>query len=255
MRKNTLIVASVAALIFFGIGCDTIVTLDKPNVTTAAINDGGTLRLSWAAITDAKQYEITTAESVFTTTALTYDLTTPTKSVEVRAVNGSDKSDPFVLSLAVKTTPTITVYGRSDTASSHPSGFGFSSDGTAVPYSLTNQATSIDYVMDDVGTFGTGMWVTGPTGYQTPVNPWGNAIQSSATGYDELAIAPAPGNYDLYLQIAVNGTYTAWLDHNDDGVVDATDHFAKIKVESVDGAIVTLKLAYQAVGGLRWLVE
>ena len=109
--------------------------------------------------------------------------------------------------------------------------------------------------MDDVGTFGTGMWVTGPTGYQTPVNPWGNAIQSSATGYDELAIAPAPGNYDLYLQIAVNGTYAAWLDHNDDGVVDATDHFAKIKVESIDGTIVTLKLAYQTVGGLRWLVE
>jgi hypothetical protein len=255
MRKSTLVFAAVAALIFFGIGCDTIVTLDKPNVLPTAINDGGTLRLSWAAITDAKQYEITTTESVYTTTALTYDLVTPTNSVEVRAVNGSDKSEPFVLSLAVKTTPTITVYGRSDTAASHPSGFGFSSDGTAVPYSLTNQATSIDYVMDDVATFGAGMWVTGPTGYATPVNPWGNAIQSSATGYDDLAIAPAPGNYDLYLQIAVNGTYTAWLDHNDDGVVDATDHFAKIKVESIDGAVVTLKLAYQTVGGLRWLVE
>ena len=255
MRKSTLMVASVAALIFFGIGCDTIVTLDKPSVTYEAINSGAELRLTWTAVTDAKEYEITTDDSVFTTTASPFDIKSPTSMIEVRAVNGNDESDPFVLSLAVKTTPTITVYGRSDTDPSHPSGFGFSSDGTAVPYSLTNQATSIDFVMDDVGTFGTGMWVTGPTGYQTPVNPWGNAIQSSATGYDVLAIAPAPGNYDLYLQIAVNGTYTAWLDHNDDGVVDATDHFAKIKVESIDGTIVTLKLAYQTVGGLRWLVE
>ena len=253
MRKNALLVAFAAALLLIGAGCDTVVTLEKPSVTYEAINSGAELRLTWTAVTDAKEYEITTDDSVFTTTASPFDVKSTTGTIEVRAVNGSDKSDPFTLDLTAKLTASITVYGKSDTAASHPSGIGFNTDGTALAVSLTNQASQVEFVMDDVS-FAPAMYLFGPTGYTPPVNTWGNAVQLSTTAFDSLTVAPASGNYDLYLQIAQNATYAAWLDHNDDGLIDATDHFAKLKIESINGAVVTVKLAYQKIGGLRWLM-
>lgn len=253
MKKSTLIVAFAAALLLIGTGCDTIVTLEKPSVTYEAINSGAELRLTWTAVTDAKEYEIKTDDSVFTTTASPFDVKSPTTSIEVRAVNGSDKSDPFTLDCAVEVTSSITVYGKSDVDPAHPSGIGFNTDGTAIPVSLTNQASQVDFVMDDVS-FPGSMYLFGPTGYTPPVNTWGNAAQAAGADFDAVTIAPGTGNYDLYLQIAQNATYAAWLDHNDDGLIDATDHFAKLKIESINGAVVTVKLAYQKVGGLRWLM-
>jgi hypothetical protein len=253
MRKNILIVAFAAALLLIGTGCDTLVTLDKPNVTHEAINNGAALRLEWTAVTDAESYEITTDDSVYTTTSMSFDVTSPTSMIEVRAVNGNDESDPFTLDLAVVPTASVTVYGKSDPEPTHPSGIGFNTDGTAIGVSLTNQASEVEFVMDDAS-FPGSMYLFGPTGYTPPVNSWGNAVQLSATEFDALAIAPPPGNYDLYLELAQNATYAAWLDHNDDGVVDATDHFAKLKILSIDGTVVTVKLAYQKIGGLRWLM-
>lgn len=251
MRKSTLI-AALAAVAIMGIGCNTIVTLEKPNVTYEAINSGAELRLTWGDVTDAKSYKVTTDDSVFSNATSPFDVKTPTTTIEVRAVNGSDESDPYVLDLTAKQTPSITVYGKSDVDPAHPSGVGFNTDGTAIPVSLTNQASQVEFVMDDV-TYPLQMWLISPNAYTPPYNTWGNAAQEAGAEFDAVSIAPGTGNYSTQTQLAVNGTYAAWLDHNDDGVVDATDHFAKLKVESINGAVVTLKLAYQKVGGLRWL--
>ena len=107
IRKSTLIVALAAALLFVGMGCDTVVTLDKPNVAYEAVNSGATLRLTWTAITDAKSYEITTDDSTYTTTSTSFDVTTPTGTIDVRAVNGNDQSDPAVIDCKVVETSSL----------------------------------------------------------------------------------------------------------------------------------------------------
>jgi hypothetical protein len=249
LRKNALIVAFAAALLLVGTGCDTLVTLDKPNVTYEAINSGAELRL-----TDAESYEITTDDSVYTTTSTSFDVTSPTSMIEVRAVNGNDESDPWTLDCEVVTTASVTVYGKSDPEPTHPSGIGFNTDGTAIGRSLTNQASEVEFVLDDVANPGQ-MWLMSPIAYDPQVNPWGNASQDAGAEFDAVTIAPGTGNYNTQQQLAVNGTYAAWLDHNNDSAIDATDHFAKLKILSIDGAVVTVKLAYQKIGGLRWLVD
>jgi hypothetical protein len=251
-RKSTLIVAVAAAMLFVGTSCDTLVTLDKPNVAYEAVNSGATLRLTWTAITDAKSYEIKTAESTYNTVSTSFDVTYPTTSIEVRAINGNDQSDAFTLNCAVVPTGSITVYGKSDPEPTHPSGIGFNTDGTAIAVSVNNQASSVEFVMDDVVHSGE-MWLMSPIAYSPEVNPWGNASQDAGAEFDAVTIAPGTGNYNTQQALAQNGNYAAWLDHNNDSAIDANDHFAKLKILSINGTVVTVKLAYQKIGGLRWL--
>ena len=252
MRKSTLIVALAAALIFIGTGCDTLVTLDKPNVAYEAVNSGATLRLTWTSITDAKSYEIKTAESTYNTVSTSFDVTYPTTSIEVRAINGTDQSDPFTVNCAVVPTASITVYGKSDPEPTHPSGIGFNTDGTAIAVSVTNQASEVEFVMDDESYTGS-TYLMSPIAYSPPVNSWGNASQDAGAEFDAVTIAPGTGNYNTQQALAQNGNYAAWLDHNNDSAIDANDHFAKLKILSINGTLVTVKLAYQKIGGLRWL--
>jgi len=253
IRTSTLAVALVAVALLVGTSCDTLVTLTKPNVAYEAVNSGATLRLTWAAVTDAESYEITTDETTYTVTASPFDVTTPTKSIKVYAVNGTDKSDPFSIDCGVVTTTSIDVYGISDPEPTHPSGIGFNTDGTAIAVSVTNQKAQVEFVMDDQYQSGT-MYLFSPIGYDPHINEWGNAAQDAGAEFDAVYLAPGTGNYNLYMALAVNGTYAAWLDHNNDSSIDATDHFAKIKILSINGTLVTVKLAYQKIGGLRWLM-
>lgn len=254
MSKSTLTIVVAAGLILLGAGCTSVVTLEKPSVTYQAMNSGSTLRLTWNAVTDAKNYEIKT-DNIDTTVASTvysFDVTTPTTSISVYAVSGSDKSDPFTLDCKAAVTSSITVYGTSDPDSTHPSGIGFGADGTALGVSVKTQASQVEFVMDDK-TFTGSDYLMSPIAYTPEINSWGNASQDAGADFDSVKIAPATGNYNTQTVLAVNGTYAAWLDHNNDGAVDATDHFAKLKIESINSTVVTVKLAYQKIGGLRWL--
>jgi hypothetical protein len=253
MKKSTLAVILAAAVLFFGTSCDTLVTLTKPNVAYEAVDSGGTLRLTWPAVTDATSYEITTDDTTYTTTSSPFDVTTPTVTIKVYAVNGNDKSDPFTIDCGVVVTTSIDVYGKSDPEPTHPSGIGFNTDGTAIGVSVNNQADQVEFVMDDVVHSGS-MYLMSPIAYNPQINSWGNASGDAGAEFDAVYLAPGTGSYYTQQELIQNGTYAAWLDHNNDSSIDATDHFAKIKILSINGALVTVKLAYQKIGGLRWLM-
>jgi len=252
IRKSTLIVALAAAMLFVGTSCDTIVTLDKPNVTYVAINAGGTLRLSWTAVTDAESYEITTDDSTFTVTSTSFDVESPSANIEVRAVNGNDKSDPYTIDCEVVETLTFEVYGTSDPDTTHRSAFGFGADGSMTSYSITQtNYPAMDFYADDKNFTVMTLVNPGDQGW----NAKGNAVAvATSVVYDDCTLAPPPGTYSTQQSIANDGVYYLWLDRTNNGW-DATDNYAKAKVASIQGPLVTLKVGYQKIAGLRWLAN
>jgi hypothetical protein len=260
MRKTTLIVALAAALFFVGTGCDTIVTLDKPVVSAAALDTdkGGTLRLTWTAITDAKSYEITTDDSIYSTTSTSFDVSTPSATIEVRAVNGSDKSDPAIIDCKVVETSSVILYGISDTDPSHPSGLTFTASGAASAMSLEDaNKASLDFVCDDqdANVLPVGLINAGSYGWSqnTKIN---TVMDAGTTDYDAFTLAAGTG-YDAWHSVAFNGVYAFWLSSS--MTWTSSDHFCKAKVISVEDISgtqkITINVAYQKIGGLRWLVK
>lgn len=253
MRKLTLLAVFAAAVLFVGAGCDVIAGLDKPSVTATAIENGAKLRLNWTAVTDANAYEIVVDGTTFTvqSPSTEYDVTGPAKEVKVYAKNGDVRSDAFEIDCEVVET-TIDVYGISDPEPTHPSAFGFTTDGTAATYAINaGNYAAIDFYMENVQL---------PMSFVNPGdkgwNAKGNAAkEATSTVYDDVDIADAPGSGYTTQQAAVaGGVYSLWVDVTNNGW-DATDHFAKAKVVSVDGVKVTLKIGYQKVAGLRWVMN
>jgi len=174
--------------------------------------------------------------------------------VKVYATNGDTKSDATTIDCGVVETSSFEVYGINDPDSTHPSAFAFNAGGDAISYSARSANYSvIDYVIDDVNlTFGIVNAGVGGKGW----NAKGNAVQAITTStYDSLRIAPAPGNYEYYLELATNGLYCLWLDPTNDNWTATDDHFAKLSVTSIQGAKMVCKVSYQKVPGLRWLVK
>lgn len=259
MKKSTLIFALAAALIFIGTGCDTIVTLDKPNVSTEAVSSGATLRLTWTAITDAKSYEITTDDSTFTTTSTSFDVSTPTGTIEVRAVNGSDKSDPATIDCKVVETSSLVLYGISDANANDPSGLSFTASGSASALSLADaNKAAIDFVCDDQQASVTPVGLINAGDYSWTQNTKLNTLMDAGTtDFDAFELAASTG-YTTQLTTGTNGVYAMWLSSS--ATWTTSDHFAKAKIISVEQPSgtyykVTLRLAYQKIGGLRWLVN
>ena len=255
MRKSTLIVALAAVVLLIGTSCDTLVTLTKPNVETEAVDSGATLRLTWTAVTDAQSYEITTDDSTYSTVSTSFDVTTPTATIDVRAVNGNDKSDPATIDCKVVETSSLVLYGKLDANPDDPSGLAFTTSGSASALSLADaNKPSIDFVCDDVDITPVGLANAGDYGWAS--NTKMNALMDAGTDYDALTEAAGSGAYDSQLSIAANGVYALWLGATTNWTT--SDHFAKAKIISLEQPSgtyykVTLRVAYQKIGGLRWL--
>jgi hypothetical protein len=252
MKRASLFLVLALGLVLLGTGCDELIPdLTTPNVTTAAINSGDQLRLTWAPVTDAEGYKVETDDSTYTTTATTFDLATPTKTISVLAYNGTTESNKWSLNTTAVITTTLEVYGISDPSPDHPSSFGFTTDGTAIAYALAQSSNypMIDFVMDDQAQGS--MFFYSPNRYNPVYNDKDNAV-AEASGTDFDAATMATGDFFTALGCVQGTLYYFWLDPNANGW-DVTDHFGKMKVESVSGAKVTLKLAYQKVPGLTWV--
>jgi hypothetical protein len=67
----------------------------------------------------------------------------------------------------------------------------------------------------------------------------------------------AGSGYSTQVGIGANGVYALWLSNSQSWT--SSDHFCKTKIISVEQVSgtqkVTLKVAYQKIGGLRWLVN
>jgi len=258
MRKSILLVAFAAALVLIGSGCDTLVTLNKPTVTTEALStdNGGTLRLTWTAVTDAKSYEITTDDSIFTTTSMSFDVSKPSATIEVKAVNGNDKSDAAIIDCKVVETSSLILYDKTDPDPTHPSGLAFTTSGSASAMSLdvANQA-SLDFVCDKVTVTPVGLVNAGDYGWasNTKLN---TLMDAGTTDFDAFHEAAGTG-YTTQLSTLTNGVYALWLSSST--AWTATDHFGKVKIISIEDvggySKITLTVAYQKIGGLRWLAK
>lgn len=258
MMKRTLIGALVVGLVLIGTGCDSTSSsdLEAPSVRTEAIDNGATLRLTWDAVDGADSYEITADGSTYTTDATTYDVSVPAATIEVRSMKGDTKGDSATtIDCRVVETQALEIYGLTDPDTSHYGGFGFESDGTIATYSLYDYSNFalLDYFADD-GNYSP-MALVNPGSKQW--NYKGNKVAAaSAASYDEITIAAdTAGAYsDSALTLASGGFCYLWLDRGNDGFSE-DDHFAKAQVLSIDGHLMTMRIGYQRVRGLRWLVN
>jgi len=253
MKRLTWILPVLAAVMFFGTGCDELIDPTKPTVLATVLQDGDGLRLSWTVVPGVDGYKVKYGDSTVTTTQTTYDVLTPVKRIEVRSYTGSAESEAWVLDCTVVETASLAVYGISDPSPDHPSAFGFNADGTITTYSV-NQTNypAIDFYMEDVQLPGMNVVNPGDRGW----NAKGNAAKASgSTNYAGITIADAPGSgYLTQQELAVGGVFYLWLDRTNNNW-DVSDNFAKAKVISIQGAAVTMMVGYQKVAGLRWLVN
>jgi hypothetical protein len=233
------------------VGCTSISSLDTPQVTATVATDGGSIKLTWTEVKDAKEYQVTTDDTTITLATKEYTVTEPTQKLEVVAKAGDTKSTAWKLDCAPKLTGSVIVYGKSNQNPANPSGLGFTTSGDAVGYSLTNSPQSVDFVMDDQ-LYPSEMWMISPNAYTPPFNDRDNGVADGGGTYDNVKIVPTTGNWDNQKKIVTGGTYALWLDRDNSGSFNAGDHVAKIEV-TINGDAVTLKAAWQPVEGLRWI--
>ncbi|MGB9720282.1 MAG: hypothetical protein ACPL28_02215 [bacterium] len=256
MKK--LFTLAIFAMLLAFIGCENEVTLETPDVsfTVATGDNGGTLTLDWDEITDADGYYIyADGVKIDSVTTTSYDATTPAALYEVSAYAGSDESGKDQVDCGAVETGSIVVYGSGDTSPDHPSGFGFNAAGNATTYSISDQSNwpYIDYWIHSVSA--NEQEFASPNQASTPFNDEVNTTKNSGeTNYDAVTICDAPGGYTAPTTINANAVYYFWIDPDNDGWGTGNDHFGKIQVVGVNGYAVTMKIAYQAIAGLRWCV-
>jgi len=240
-------------LLLVFVACQPVVTLDKPAVEWTVKDNGATLELSWDAVTDADGYKVyfdghTTADTTLTATKIAID--DPKKTIKVEAYNGTETSDSTISTLAA-TAQTITVYGLSD-PTHYDCAFGFDADGSAMVLDCSLQADfpKMDYVIEDRAPIAMSFY--SPNEFGTPYNSKIDGALESGTDFDALTGAPTTGTYGTKTAFTQNSVYALWMGTSTQW--QSSDHFAKAKVVSVSGTAVTLKVAYQTIGGLRWLI-
>jgi hypothetical protein len=248
----------LGVLLILVVSCSPPVTPGVPAVTKTVLGNGDTLELTWTAVTSASGYYVYLDGNKNTTTALTYLVIDPAKSIEVSAYNGSEESDKWTLSTAVTVTPTVTVYADSG-SSSTDNAFGFiTTSGTCLALDITNSANDalIDFVVENAGLSDIEFW--SPDQYSPVYNSKDNSTApSTASSFDNLTKAAEIGQqlYDTkFAGVSINGIYSVWIDP-DPAVFGAGDHFGKVDVSAISGEQLTIEAGYQLIGALRWLIS
>jgi hypothetical protein len=249
--KKLLALSIALAAILIMVGCESTPSLTAPDVSYTVTSEGAELTLTITEVTDADGYIIYGDGVVLDTIAAagTYVVTTPAKLVEVTAYSGDTESDATQIDCAPTTTTSLTVYGLSDPDTTHFSGLTFNAtSGTAVTISAVagNQST-VEFVFDDLN-FTTMTLVN--SGYYWTNNKL-NTSGDDGTDFDAVTTCLLTG-YSDQTTLAVNGVYDLWISNS--MTWTDTDHFGKVKIESIAGSVATITVAYQKIGGLRWVV-
>jgi hypothetical protein len=253
----------LAALLVLLVRCNPITSLSAPGSLVVTVTDnGGTLQVSWAAVTSATGYNIyydghTTKDTSITGTQIS--ISTPHTTIDITATNGSTESGKATVDATPVVTSSVTAYFTSAT-SWHTNGIGFAGDGSCIAIDLSQQTnwSSVNFVLEDTvtvsGSTVPGFW--SPDAYGAPYNSQDNAIApSTGTDFNALSIDPAPGTYQTRQAITQNAVYPLWISTSSTGW-SSNDHFAKAYITQVgtDGTV-QLEVAFQKnISGLRWLV-
>jgi hypothetical protein len=230
-------------------------TLAIPSIAYEVMNNGLTLRVHWTAVEGAEWYEITLDDTFYTTTATSFDLLGPSGMVEVRARNHGQVSAPASIDCRVVGTDQIVLFGRSGSSANDTAGLAFATDGTASALPLDDGVkAALDFVYDDVAITGGGLVNAGDYGWSQNVK-LNLLMDVGTTDYDAFTLAALNG-YISQLAITANTVYAFWLSSS--STWSTNDHFCKAKVITIERPSgtyykATLKLAYQRIGGLRWL--
>lgn len=250
--KRTMVGALMVALAIIGTGCDNSSnnnsTLEKPFVTSSASAVGASLHLTWNAVTGAESYEIKAGDSTYTTTADSFDVPVPATTVEVRAVKGSNKSDPATVSCKVAES---SVEFYADLSATHADGFGFGENGdvTACTLNVYPGQQNMDFYADSTAD---GVRLVRAIVAQSAM---GNGVKAATGSYDGAVMADPVENYSSALVVMVDSTYYVRLSADTSNTWTTGDNFAKVKVDSIVGNKISLTTAYQKIAGLRWLVK
>ncbi len=272
MKRCLILVAWVAAglTLLSGI-CDSEIVyqakgqaelLDYPpieNLDFEVIEDldghtGGGLRVFWdpPADTTPDEYAVEVdgiTETIVDTEYYAYD---PAGEIAVYAVYGESWSDPIELGLKAVETEYLEAWSAADPSPDHPSGIGFAEDGHAEAYAMSwpENWPYIDYYVDTI------MNLSSPNLREPePMNYENNCSCEETGSYEDLELV-VPCELESYVVrqlITQHQLYGLWLDPEDDGYT-ADDHFGKAYIVGVYDLMVTFRLAYQTVPGLRWVV-
>lgn len=253
------LVPILAVVLLLVVSCTTVTDLEKPaNVSYTVLTNGDGVNVEWDQVTNAEGYYIyldgNKLDSTTSGTATDIDVKTPGKKITVTAFKGNDESpeSDAITTEAVLTTGLVTVYGMGD-PDNNVCAIGFNTSGQCLAYDVTDPTkySSINYVIEDDGV-PLGFW--SPHHYPTMGNNQHNgASEATTTVLDSLKIAPGAGNYNTQTNMTQNGVYSFWIDPTNN-LWSTDDHYAKVRVEGVAGHQVTLKVVYQPIGGLRWLL-
>jgi len=221
-----------------------------PEVACVPLLKGAALRLTWGTVANADFYEVKIDDSVHKTTDTTYDITRSCAALEVRAAKGSRKSPPSVIPVGIVETTSVAIYGISDSDTFHHHAFGFDSAGKATTYSFASgNNPKLDYYADNQ-THHDSMFLVNAGKYGW--NSKGNVFRdANTTVYENAKLADTAG-YSDENRLTVDEVYYLWLSPAVDGW-GPDDHFAKARILSISGPLMTIQLGYQRVGGLRWL--
>jgi len=223
-----------------------------PTVAAVPLSGGDTLRLTWTADANATGYHVYIDGTLKDTlTGLSIDIGTPAKQIDVTAYNSTGESNKWSLSTAAITTTGLTAYPMSN--SSPMNSFGFTTDGvcSVIDDTVSANYPGIAYFFEDRNSVPLSFY--SPNEYTPPYNSDVNTSAQLTDDFDAVVAAPGPGSYNTKTAISANVTYALWMGTST--TWSATDHFAKVKIETaVSGGAITFQTAYQTVAGLRWLV-
>jgi len=253
----------LAAALVLLVRCNSVTSLSTPGSLVVTVTDnGGTLQVSWGAVTSATGYNIyydghTSKDTSVTGTQIS--ISDPHTKIDITATNGSTESGKATVDATPVLTSSVTAYFTSNTTY-HTNGIGFAGDGSCIAIDLSQQTnwSSVNFVLEDTvkvsGSTVPGFW--SPDMYATHYNDQDNGIgASTGTDFNALSIDPAPGSYQTRQAITQNGVYPLWISTSSSGW-SANDHFAKAYITqyNTDGTV-QFEVAYQKnISGLRWLV-
>jgi hypothetical protein len=255
MKKLFALTIALAAILVM-VGCESATTPDVPVVASTVMTNGEGLTLTWDADANADGFIIYhDGVAVDTVVGTSYTDTDPCKVVGVTAYAGSEESAADEIDCTPTVTTSLTLFGNSDPDPTHPSGLTFNTtSGTAVATSLdaANWA-ALEFYFDDANF--ANITLVNPGDHNPPYNAKLNTSGVDGTDFNAVEICKLTG-YNTQTTLATNNVYDLWLSSS--ATWQDTDHFGKMKIESVTGSsapyTVVITVAYQQVAGLRWIV-